>query len=90
VGYKYGDLALQVGEVSNETVKYGRELCGILTQERLLWQVPEATVQVNYRPMLSSERVPLIKISAIIREIKEIWSWDPDLSRHQDRLAVVN
>jgi hypothetical protein len=24
-GYKYGDLALQVGEVSNETVKYGRE-----------------------------------------------------------------
>jgi hypothetical protein len=26
-GYKYGDLALQVGVVSNETVIYGRELC---------------------------------------------------------------
>jgi hypothetical protein len=24
-GYKYGNLALQVGGVSNETVKYGRE-----------------------------------------------------------------
>jgi hypothetical protein len=27
-GYKYGDLALQVGGVSDETVKYGREFCG--------------------------------------------------------------
>jgi hypothetical protein len=26
-GYKYGDLALQVERVSNETVKYGREFC---------------------------------------------------------------
>jgi hypothetical protein len=25
VGYKYGNLALQVGGVSDETVKYGRE-----------------------------------------------------------------
>jgi hypothetical protein len=25
---KYGDLALQVRGVSNETVKYGREFCG--------------------------------------------------------------
>jgi hypothetical protein len=28
VGSKYGDLALQVGGVSDETVKYGREFCG--------------------------------------------------------------
>jgi hypothetical protein len=34
--YKYGDLALQVGWVSNETVKYGHEFCGTLTQEWLL------------------------------------------------------
>jgi hypothetical protein len=27
-GYKYGDLALQVREVSKETVKYGREGSG--------------------------------------------------------------
>jgi hypothetical protein len=32
-GYKYGDLALQVGGVSDETVKYGREFCGTSTQE---------------------------------------------------------
>jgi hypothetical protein len=32
-GYKYGDLILQVGGVSDETVKYGREFCGISTQE---------------------------------------------------------
>jgi hypothetical protein len=54
--YKYGNLALQVGEVSDETVKYGREFCGTSTQELLLWQGPEAIVQVNYRPVLSSER----------------------------------
>jgi hypothetical protein len=31
-GYKYGNLALQVGGVSNETVKYDREF-GTSTQE---------------------------------------------------------
>jgi hypothetical protein len=28
------------------------------SRERLLWQGPEAIVQVNYRPVLSSERAP--------------------------------
>jgi hypothetical protein len=32
-GYKYGDLALQLGGVSNERVKYGREFCGTSIQE---------------------------------------------------------
>jgi hypothetical protein len=32
-GYKCGNLALQVGGVSDETVKYGREFCGTWTQE---------------------------------------------------------
>jgi hypothetical protein len=31
VASKYGELALQVGGVSEETVKYGREFCGTLT-----------------------------------------------------------
>jgi hypothetical protein len=44
-GYKYGDLALYVGGVSNETIKYGSEFCGILSQEWLLWQGPESIVQ---------------------------------------------
>jgi hypothetical protein len=30
-GYKHGNLALQVGGVSDETVKYGSEFCGIST-----------------------------------------------------------
>jgi hypothetical protein len=31
--YKYRDLALQVGGVSNETLKYGREFCGTWSPE---------------------------------------------------------
>jgi hypothetical protein len=30
---RYGNLALQVGGVSDETVKYGREFCGTSTEE---------------------------------------------------------
>jgi hypothetical protein len=44
-GYKYGNLALQVGGVSNETVKYGREFCGTWTPEWMLWQGPETIAQ---------------------------------------------
>jgi hypothetical protein len=65
---KYGDLALQVRRVSNETEKYGREFCGTSALEWLLWQGPEAMEQVNYRPILSSERVPHIKKPAIVRQ----------------------
>jgi hypothetical protein len=43
--YKYGNLTLQVGGVSNETVKYGLEFCGTSTQEWLLWQGPESFIQ---------------------------------------------
>jgi hypothetical protein len=32
-GYKYGNVALQFGGVSDETVKYGREFCGTSPQE---------------------------------------------------------
>jgi hypothetical protein len=42
---KYGDLALQVRGVSDETVKYDREFCRTSTKERLLWQGPGAIVQ---------------------------------------------
>jgi hypothetical protein len=34
-GYKYGNLALQVGGVSDETVKYCYEFCATLTSEWL-------------------------------------------------------
>jgi hypothetical protein len=32
-GYKYGDLSFQVGGVSDETAKYGREFCRTSTYE---------------------------------------------------------
>jgi hypothetical protein len=32
-GYKYGNLALQVGGVSDETEKYSREFCGTSAHE---------------------------------------------------------
>jgi hypothetical protein len=71
VGYKYGDLAFQIGKVSDETVKYDHELCGTRTLERLLWQGPETIVQVNYRSILSSERAPDMKKPAIVRQKKQ-------------------
>jgi hypothetical protein len=40
--YKYRDLVPQVGRVSGETVKYQREFYWTSTEERLLWQSPEA------------------------------------------------
>jgi hypothetical protein len=90
-GYKYRDLALQVAGVSDETVKYGRQFCGTSTQEWLLWQGLEAIAQVNYRPNLSSERVPHIKKPAIVRQKTKIWPWAPDgspIPRQTGRLTV--
>jgi hypothetical protein len=84
-------MALQVGGVSDETVKYGREFCGSSTQEWLFWQGLEAIVQVNCRPILSSERVPHIKKPAIVGQKTKIWSWAPDGSptpRQTRRLTV--
>jgi hypothetical protein len=57
VGYKYRDLALQVGRVLKiRTIKYGLESRGIQVREGLHWRGPAATV--NYRSLLLSERVP--------------------------------
>jgi hypothetical protein len=78
-GCKYEDLALQVGGVSNETVKHGLEFCGTSIREWLLWHCPEAIVQVNYRPILSSERMPHIK-KPTIDTYKQIWPCAPDES----------
>jgi hypothetical protein len=55
-GFKYGDLALQVGGVPRiKTIEYGLESRGTKTWAGLRWRGPAATV--NYRPVLSSERV---------------------------------
>jgi hypothetical protein len=42
------------GSLKCETVKYGREMQGARTKERLRWQGPAAYIKV--RPVLSSER----------------------------------
>jgi hypothetical protein len=84
------DLALQVGGVSNETVKYVREFCGTWTREWLLWQGPEAIVRVTCRYILSSERTPHLKKPAIVNAEKNLvmtsrWSPSP---RQAGRLIV--
>jgi hypothetical protein len=54
-GYKYVDLALQVGGVSRiGSIKYGLESRGTQNRAGLHWGGLAATV--NYRPVLSSER----------------------------------
>jgi hypothetical protein len=54
-GYKYGDLALQVGGVSRiGMIIYSLE-SWTQSQAGLRWR--ESTATVNYRPVLLSERV---------------------------------
>jgi hypothetical protein len=55
VGYKYGDLALQVERIAKiGTIKYGLEFRGTQTLEGLRW--PGQAVTVTYRPVLSPEK----------------------------------
>jgi hypothetical protein len=57
----------------------------------LHWQGPEAIVQVNYRPILSSEGVLNNKKPTITRQERKIWSLVPDGSptlRNNVRLTV--
>jgi hypothetical protein len=44
------------GSLKTETVKYGREIQGTRTRERLCWRGPAA--HTKDRPILSSDRVP--------------------------------
>jgi hypothetical protein len=44
------------GSLKTETVKYGREIQGTRTRERLLWRGPAA--YTKDRPVLPSERAP--------------------------------
>jgi hypothetical protein len=46
-GYIHGDLALRVGIISYETVKYGHAFCGTCTEEGLLWRGPDAIVRLK-------------------------------------------
>jgi hypothetical protein len=71
----------------SETVKYGRGFCGTSTQ-----QGPEATVQINDRPILSSKRVPHIRKPAAIRQnTKNLimdFRWEPDLPNFNSRVKI--
>jgi hypothetical protein len=55
-GYKYGDLAFQVGGVSDETVKYGRRVLRDFDLRVTALARSRSNCTVNYRPVLSSER----------------------------------
>jgi hypothetical protein len=54
-GYKYGDVAFQVGGASDETVKYGLSFAGLRPKSDCSGKV-QKQFTVNYRPVLSSER----------------------------------
>jgi hypothetical protein len=76
-GYKYRDLALQVGGVSNiGTIKYCLDSRGTQTREGLRRRDPAATI--NYRPVLSSEReLQNNKPATVLKKIsrrKKNWS----------------
>jgi hypothetical protein len=60
-GYKYMDLAVKVGRVSNGTIKYGREFCGTSTQVSLLWQGPLVREGAPYQE------------TQIVRQKTKIW-----------------
>jgi hypothetical protein len=57
-GCKYGNLALVVGGVSDETVKYDREFCGTFDPRVTALARPRSNCTAYYRPVLSSERAP--------------------------------
>jgi hypothetical protein len=68
-----GDLALQVGEVSDDTVKYDHEFYETSTQEWLLWQGPEAITHITDPSSRQKGRYKIInsQLSKINFEKKE-------------------
>jgi hypothetical protein len=60
------------GSLRCETVKYGREIQGTRSKERLRWQGPAAYIKV--RPVLSSERAPHKKKTVTVTQVIKIWS----------------
>jgi hypothetical protein len=78
--YKYGDLALQVGESQELGQSNMVESHGTQTRARLRQRGPAATV--NYRPVLSSERaLQNNKPATVYRKFqgeKKNWSRVPD------------
>jgi hypothetical protein len=84
---KYGDLGLQVGGVSDETVKYGWEFCGTSTKE--LYSNLQTCPLVREGAKKLQTRNCLKEIS----RRKKNWSQVPDgrLTPGQTgRLTVVN
>jgi hypothetical protein len=73
--YKYGDLALQIGGVSDDRVIYGCVSCATLTSDCI----------ANYRPVLVREGALHEKGNCKIKKIK-IWSWASKQARHQHEL----
>jgi hypothetical protein len=81
VGYKYRNLALQVGGVSNERVSYGLLVLRDLDLRVTALARPRAIVRVNYRYILSSERVLNIRNPTIVRQKNDLVKssrWEPD------------
>jgi hypothetical protein len=77
-GYKYGNLALQVGDVSDETVKYGYRFGATRTTEWLHWKLQTCPLVRDTRytdtRQQNSDRI-------------NIWSQVPRWARCQDILT---
>jgi hypothetical protein len=66
---RYGGYITTVTDI---TVKYGREIQGTRTKERLRWQGPAAYIKV--RPVLSSERAAHKNKTVTVIQVINIWS----------------
>jgi hypothetical protein len=78
-GYGWGDLALQVGGVSDETVLHGYGFCVTLTSAWLHCKLLSRSLVREGTPKKKESNCQAKKI--------KIWSWAPKGTRHQAELA---
>jgi hypothetical protein len=76
--YKYGNLAFQVGGVSDETVEYGYVFCATRTMEGLHCKLQTRALVREGAPQKEDRR---------FSTGSNIWSQVPEWTRHQDILT---
>jgi hypothetical protein len=84
-GRKYGDLALQVGGVSDETAKYGYGFWATRTIEWLHYKLQTHPLVREVTPQKQDRKISESKIPTG----SNIWSQVPELVRYQDILTDI-
>jgi hypothetical protein len=77
-GYEYGNLALQVGRVPDETVKYGYKFCATRTIQLLHCKLQTRPLVKEGAPQKQGDK---------FQTGSNIWSQVPEWARYQDILA---